>query len=154
MKILNEPVMFSEENVKKIEEVKNAKFVCETEKDGVHVSIFYGDEKHPDSGSRYFGLYYSGIDQNLMITNGSFIEGQEIAGVVADNGDVVYSRYRHDYRRSPDDSVFVDGGRAYLRTNGTQLVSMKVEDGKLQLKLGRYHGTSIEFVEFVKKEEE
>lgn len=133
MKILNEPVMFSEENVKKIEEVKNAKFVCETEKDGVHVSIFYGDEEHPDSGSRYFGLYYTSIENQLMITNGAFIEDQEISGVVAGNGDVVYSRYRHDYRRSPDDSVFVDGGRAYLRTNGVHIVTLKVEDGNLQV---------------------
>lgn len=132
MKILNEPTLFTEENVKKIEELKNAKFVCETEQNDIHVSIFYGEEAHPDSGSRYFGLYYSGIDQNLMITNGAFIENQEISGVEAHNGDVIYSRHRHDYRRSPDDSVFVDGGRAYLRTNGTQIVSLKVENGELK----------------------
>lgn len=132
MKILNEPTMFSEENVRKIEELKKAKFVCETEQNDIHVSIFYGDEPHPDSGSRYFGLYYTSIENQLMITNGAFVEDQEISGVVAENGDVIYSRYRHDYRRSPDDSVFVDGGRAYLRSNGAQVVTLKVENGELK----------------------
>lgn len=133
MKILNEPTMFSEENLRKIEKLRKAKFVCETEQNDIHVSIFYADEAHPDSGSRYFGLYYTSIENQLMITNGAFIEEQEISGVVAENGDVVYSRYRHDYRRSPDDSVFVDGGRAYLRSNGAQIVSLKVKNGNLKV---------------------
>ena len=127
MKLLNEPTMFSEENVKKIEDLKNAKFVCETEQNGLHVAIFYADEAHPDSGSRYFGLYYTGVENQLMVTNGAFIEEQNITGVVAENGDVIYSRYRHDYRRSPDDTVFVDGGRAYLRTkNGYTRASDRI----------------------------
>jgi hypothetical protein len=133
MKLLNEPTMFSEENVKKIEDLKNAKFVCETEQNGLHVAIFYADEAHPDSGSRYFGLYYTGVENQLMITNGAFIEEQNITGVVAENGDVIYSRYRHDYRRSPDDTVFVDGGRAYLRTNSINTVNMVVKEGILEV---------------------
>ena len=36
--------------------------------------------------------------------------------VVAANGDVIYSRYRHDYRHSPDGSVWIDGGRDYTRS--------------------------------------
>jgi hypothetical protein len=133
MKLLNEPTMFSEENVKKIEDLKNAKFVCETEQNGLHVAIFYADEAHPDSGSRYFGLYYTGVENQLMVTNGAFIEEQNITGVVAENGDVIYSRYRHDYRRSPDDTVFVDGGRAYLRTNSINTVNMVVKEGILEV---------------------
>jgi hypothetical protein len=133
MKLLNEPVLFSPENVKKIEELKKAKYVCDTELNDIHVAIFYGDEVHPVSESRYFGLYYSTLDKQLMITNGAFIEEQDIAGVVAENGDVIYSRYRHDFRRSPDETVFVDGGRAYLRTNSVNTVSLKVKDGVLQI---------------------
>ena len=133
MKLLNEPVLFSEENVKKIEDLKSAKYVCDTEQNGLHVAIFYANEAHPDSGSRYFGLYYTGVENQLMITNGAFIEEQDIAGVVAENGDVIYSRYRHDYRRSPDGTVFVDGGRAYTRTNAAQGVSLKVENGELKI---------------------
>jgi len=133
MKLLNEPTLFSEENVKKIEDLKNAKFVCETEQNGLHVAIFYADEAHPDSGSRYFGLYYTGVENQLMVTNGAFIEEQNITGVVAENGDVIYSRFRHDYRSSPDGSVFVDGGRAYLRTNSINTVNIKVKEGIMQV---------------------
>jgi len=67
MKLLNEPVLFSKENVKKIEDLKNAKYVCDTEQNGLHIAIFYGDDPHPDSGSRYFGLYYTGVENQLMI---------------------------------------------------------------------------------------
>jgi hypothetical protein len=133
MNLLNEPVLFSPENVQKIEELKKAKYVCDTEHNGIHVAIFYGNEAHPDSGSRYFGLYYTPIENQLMITNGAFVEDQDFAGVVANNDDVIYSRYRHDFRRSPDESVFVDGGRAYLRTNSTNTVSLKVKDGVMQI---------------------
>jgi len=128
--LLNEPVLFDSVNIQKIESVKNAKYVCDTEHKDVHVAVFYGEEEHPVSKSRYFALYYS--DQ-LMITNGSFIEQQHISGVVADNGDVIFSRYRHDFRKSPDGSVFVDGGRSYLRTNTTNIVSLKVIDGFLTI---------------------
>lgn len=133
MKLLNEPVLFSSENVKKIEELKKAKYVCDTEQNDIHVAIFYGNEPHPDSGSHYFGLYYTPIENQLMITNGAFVEDQHITGVVAENDDVIYSRYRHDFRYSPDNSVFVDGGRAYLRTNSTKTVSLKVKNGLLKI---------------------
>ena len=133
MKLLNEPVLFSKENVKKIEDLKNAKYVCDTEQNGLHIAIFYGDDPHPDSGSRYFGLYYTGVENQLMITNCAFIEEQNITGVVAENGDVIYSRYRHDYRSSPDGSVFVDGGRAYLRTNSINTVNIAVKEGIIEI---------------------
>lgn len=133
MKLLNEPVLFSKENVQKIEQLKNAKYVCDTEFNDILVAIFYGQEAHPDSGSRYFGLYYTPIEKQLMITNGAFVEDQEFTGVIAENADVIYSRYRHDFRRSPDGTVFVDGGRAYLRTNSTNTVSLTVRDGFLQI---------------------
>lgn len=133
MNLLNDPLLFSEENIKKIESVKNAVYVCDTEMKDILVSIFYGDTPHPVSNSRYFGLYYTPEDNILMITDGSFVETQTFYGAVANNGDVIYSRYRHDYRSSPDDSVFIDGGRAYTRTNTKNIVSLKVTDGILKI---------------------
>lgn len=130
MNLINESKLFSKENIERIEQVRNAKYVCDTEHKDKHVAIFYGDTAHPDSGSRYFALYYA---DTIMITNGSFIEDQEIAGVIADNGDVIYSRFRHDYNTSPDGSVFVDGGRAYTRTNTQKQVTLLVRDGVLRI---------------------
>lgn len=132
MKLVNESSLFSKENIEKIETVRNAKYVCDTEHKDIHVSVFYGETAHPISGSRYFALYYA---DTLMITDGSFIESQEIPGVVADNGDVIFSRYRHDYHTSPDGSVFADGGRAYLRTNAgpDRQVTLLVRDGVLRI---------------------
>jgi len=130
MNLINESILFSKENIERIEQVKNAKYVCDTEHNDKHVAIFYGDTAHPDSGSRYFALYYS---DGLMISSGAFIEEQEIVGVMADNGDVIYSRFRHDYHTSPDGSVFIDGGRAYSRTNTQNQVTLLVRHGVLRI---------------------
>jgi hypothetical protein len=40
-----------------------------------------------------------------------------MTGIVADNGEVIYSRYRHDFVYSTDRSVFVDGGRDYVKSS-------------------------------------
>lgn len=124
--------MFSEKNIEKIEQLRSAKYVCDTTHKGKPVSVFYGDVAHPVSNSRYFALYYD-QDERIMITDGSFIEQQEITGVIAENGDVVFSRHRHDYNSSPDGSVFIDGGREYTRTNSKHQVSIVVRDGALRI---------------------
>jgi hypothetical protein len=59
-----------------------------------------------------------------------------ITGVKADNGDVIYSRYRHDYRTSQDESVFIDGGRDYLKTGlyeDDRFVKLNVVKDKLEI---------------------
>jgi hypothetical protein len=123
--------MFSADQVERIEKLRAAKYVCDTTHKDIHVAVFYGRDTHPVSGSRYFALYYD--DTGLLITDGSFIESQELAGVVANNGDVIYSRHRHDYRYSPDKSVFIDGGREYTRTNTANQVTLLVRDGVLRI---------------------
>ena len=53
-------------------------------------------------------------------------------GIVADNGEVIFSRYRWDYRASEDKSVFIDGGRDYTKcSNPSRLVEIKIEDGEM-----------------------
>ncbi len=138
--ILNESTMFKPEGIAKIEEIKNAKYVCETCLRGTDggwanrpVAIFYGEEEHPVSKSRYFGIYID-MDDRIMITNGQSAVDEPIQGVIADNGDIIYSRYRHDFRRSPDGSVFIDGGRDYFRgsvLSQDRYVTMKIIDGEL-----------------------
>lgn len=133
MYIKNTPVLFSYEQISKIEDLKKAQYVCATEHQGHVVEVFYADEEHPVSKSRYFALYKSGSDGSLMITNGAFIEDQTIDAVVSDDGDVVYSRYRHDFMKSNDGSVWIDGGRAYTRSgvySKDRYVTLSVKDGK------------------------
>lgn len=131
---LNPPVLFTEEQIEKIEKLRNAKYVCATEHKDICVEVFYGDKAHPVSGSRYFALYKAAYTNELMITDGSFIEEQEIDAVTADNGQIVYSRYRHDYRISDDKSVFIDGGRAYTKSGlypQHRWVTLRVRNGAL-----------------------
>lgn len=129
MNILNECEQFSPEQLEKIEAHYGAKYVCETcvkNRNGVWVnqpvSIFYQPDpsKVPEGGSQWFGLFfrsgefqYSGVPQLCIVNAISAVEN-DIQGIVAENGDVIYSRYRHDYRHSPDGSVWIDGERDYI----------------------------------------
>lgn len=140
--ILNECSFLSPSQIKLIEGKHNAKYVFETCLRGTNeqwvnapAAVFYSEEPHP-MGSNYFAFYIGGFNLNFVICDAKkHIEGL-FTGVQADNGDIVYSRFRHDYRNSPDNTVFVDGGRDYLRwggkdTNLGRVVNFKVEKDKL-----------------------
>jgi hypothetical protein len=71
-----------------------------------------------------------------MITNGAFVEEQNFQGIIADNGDIIFSRSRHDYRVSDDESVWIDGGREYTRTplvEVERMVRLTVHKGRLEV---------------------
>jgi len=147
MKILTESERFSSEELAKIEAHYEAKYVCETclkHRDGgwvnSPVSIFYQHDpsKVPEGGSAWFGLFYRQdiMDPDgphrLFIVNAISAVEQDIDGIVAKNGDVIYSRYRHDYRVSPDESVMIDGGRDYTKNNmGGPIVTLRIIADKL-----------------------
>lgn len=96
------------------------------------VVVFYTEQAHP-RGSNYFALYKNGLGE-VMITNGlNAVEG-EFNGFLFDDGDLVHSRYRHDY--FDHRGAVVDGGRDYFRSSGSppdgaRLVKFKVVDGEL-----------------------
>ena len=120
-----------------VEAQYNAKFVGQlclrVQQGGWHGDEFgevYWQETPPVKGySHYFAL----IRQNgtTYITSGaSAVEGI-IDGILADDGEIVYSRYRHDMRYSTDKSVWIDGGRDYVRTSvGRRAVPMIIVDGE------------------------
>lgn len=138
MKIVNTPIHFSQENIDKICEIKDAIYVCDTTlPTGVDCSVFYGKVAHPDSNSHYFGLYRHPLSNILYICNASSIEELDIQGVIADDDDIIYSRHRHDYHTSKDGSVWIDGGRDYTRTgtfDSSKFTTLVVRDGVLQIK--------------------
>lgn len=149
MKVLTDCTLFRPEVLEKIEEHYQAKFVCETclrDSDGnwrnYLSAIFYQDDPKliPEDGSEHFALsfvniyHYEGV---LLIANAEETVKYPIVGVVADNGDVIYSRYRWDYRESPDGSVWIDGGRDYTRWGGRgELVTLKIVKGELKVVSG------------------
>jgi hypothetical protein len=141
MNILNQCSFLKPEGVKWIEEKYNATYVfesCLKNRDGgwanFPAAIFYTKEAHP-RGSNYFALYMDETGQP-MITDGISATEGHIIGVKAFNNDVIYSRYRHDYRTSPDGTVFIDGGRDYLKSGmyeSDRFVNMKVIKDKLEV---------------------
>ena len=149
MNILCESERFSPEQLEKVEAHYDAKYVCETclmARGGgwinSSVSVFYQSDpsKVPEGGSQWFGLFFKMVNpldedspRQLCIVNAISAVENDIVGIVADNGDVIYSRHRHDYRWSPDESVMIDGGRDYTRTstrpNG--VVTLRIVGGHL-----------------------
>lgn len=122
-------------NIDKVEKTYNAKWVgqlCLRTKSGEWAADSYGDvyfqETPPVEGySQYFALIVQ--DGSLYITSGaSAVEGV-IVGIEADDGEIIYSRCRHDYRVSKDNSVWIDGGRDYVRSSPGKLIMFKIIDG-------------------------
>lgn len=141
MKVNTKSSFLKSEYIGKIEKEYNAKYVLESSlksKDGgwfnFPAAIFYTETPHPE-GSNYFAIYNS-VSRGMMITNGlSAVDGVIFEGIEAE-GEVVYSRYRHDYRRGKN-GAFVDGGRDYFRYGGDRFddynrVQFKVVNGNIE----------------------
>lgn len=118
-------VLFTPEQIKKIEEKYKATYVCETcvraksgEWANQPVAVFYTEEPHPQ-GLNWFGLFFrwkpggAADDLILSITDAKSATLEPFQGLSYDGKTVYYSRYRHDFRTVP--GGFVDGGRDYLR---------------------------------------
>ncbi|MGZ8924461.1 MAG: hypothetical protein ACXW2E_01125 [Nitrososphaeraceae archaeon] len=124
--------------IKKIEERFNGIFVGDfslPQKDGnwseQPIAIFYNPNPNKELGhTHYFGIFVT-PDNKIVITNGEPAFKQPILGVIADNNDIIYSRFRHDYRVSPDNSVWIDGGRDYCRTNTKRFIQLVIDKDKL-----------------------
>ena len=135
MNIRNECSFLKPEGIAKIEDAYNAKYVfesCIKDRDGGWCNwpsaIFYTEEAHP-RGSNYFGVY---VDHNgdFMITNG--ISATEPFDALQAGDDVIYSRYRHDFREH--NGYMVDGGRDYFRRSADGIpVKLCVNKDKLEI---------------------
>ena len=148
MKINTESSFLKEDNIKTIEREYNAKYVLETDLLGKDqysgatfwgnkpAAIFYTEKAHP-KGSNYFALYFRG--DTLMITDGlPSIKDVVFNGLEAE-GEVVYSRYRHDFREGKN-GAYVDGGRDYFKYGGDRFSDYNVVKFKVV-------GDHLEFLE-------
>lgn len=118
-----------------VEEKYNAHFVgqfCLKTKDGGWANSpadVYWQEKPPVEGySNYFALLYQG--SSVYITSGASAVENPISAVES-GGEIIYSRYRHDFRRTKDGIAIIDGGRDYTkRMGGGRDLLLKVVDGE------------------------
>ena len=82
-------------------------------------------------GGNYVAIYQNPFNTKWEIKPcDEFVENLEWFGARADNGDVIWSKHKDDYRRSPDDSIWVQGGRNVFQTNGEKVL-LKIQDGEL-----------------------
>ena len=134
MKIDTKCSFIKEDMIAVLEKEYNAKYVLETDLLGKDkfsgatfwlnkpAAIFYTEKAHP-RGSNYFAVYFSG--DSLMITDGlPSVKDVVFSGIEAE-GEIVYSRYRHDYREGKN-GAFVDGGRDYFRYGGDRFSDYNV----------------------------
>lgn len=97
------------------------------------VDVFHVSNPDTSKGhTNYFGLFYRG--DKLFICEASTAFSEPITGVLADDGEVIVSRYRHDFQQRK--GVMIDGGRDYIRSSSpVQLVKVIVEGSVFRFEL-------------------
>jgi hypothetical protein len=101
------------------------------------LAIFYNENPPNPDYSNYFGVYYISLKKSFIITNGLSAVSSPITGIASSDGEVVYSRYGHDFRSLSNNEGSIDGGRNYLRVLGSpdgtfpSTVELQVQGPKL-----------------------
>jgi hypothetical protein len=134
--ILTDCSFLSNKQIEKIEQRHGAKYVFESQLklksdqwSDFSAAVFYVEEPHPE-GSNWFGIWE--MDRRFMISNAISAAEEPFFGVVAENGDIIYSRHPGDLRESSDKTVFIDGGRNHGRHDLIhEVVKLKVVKDKL-----------------------
>ena len=121
-----------EDGIKKAEELYGAKYMgywCTKRSDGETwnenpVDVFYQPTPDLEKGHKYyFGLLIQ--SGSLYITDATSAFSDPITGIETNDGEVIVSRFRHDYVEK--DEYMVDGGRDYFRTSGGPVVKIRVK---------------------------
>lgn len=88
------------------------------------ISIFWVEKPAKPEYSNYLGLYIRA--GSAMIADGiTAVQDVVFRGAKGLNGEIVFSRFRHDHRLTTDETAMADGGRDYFRGRG-QPVFLKV----------------------------
>jgi len=130
---------FDEKGIKIIEDKYDAKYVgywCTKRPSGgwneTPVDVFYVENPDRSKGhSNYFGMFIQ--NNSVMITNAESCFEEPIAGILCEDGEVLVSRYRHDYVEK--DGHMIDGGRDYVRCSANHpRIGITIENGNFILK--------------------
>lgn len=141
IKTLSNGFHYNENGIATIEKEYNAKYMgfwCTRRPSGgwneQPVDVFY--VANPDRSKRhtnYFGMFVR--DDTSFIIDASSAFDAPITGILTDDGEVIVSRYRHDYVEK--DGYMIDGGRDYLKCSSRfqTFVNVSVEDGEFVLEV-------------------
>ena len=116
------PYWITKEGVAKIEELKHATYMghwCIKTEHGWSerpVDVFYVAKPDKKKGHKhYFGILLR--DGQTFICDATSAFSEPMTGVLAADGEVLVSRYRHDCQMK--NGIMVDGGRDYLRSSAS-----------------------------------
>jgi len=122
-------------DVSKVENKYNAKWVGQfpmRTRDGSFsespADVYYQETPPVEGYSNYFGLIFQ--HGSLYITSAEDVPKYVIYAVTAEDGEIIYSRYRHDFRYSTDKTVWIDGGLDYTRCPLVSIIRLVVIDGE------------------------
>jgi len=121
-------------NISQVEKIYSEKdgvpitHVCTTEFGDTIADIFYRETPHPKFGNRYFCLFFRNDD--LYVANADGIENLTFGMVENDDGQLEYSKSRHDYKEFNNGNM-IDGGRDYVRSSGKTKIFV-VRNGRLE----------------------
>lgn len=132
--------MFGDLQIQFLEEKYKAKYVIDTclrtVKEGwanFPAAIFYTEETHPQ-GSNYFAMFKDPTTDDWMISNGYEAVQGVFHGILFEDGELVHSRFRHDYFVHRE--AMADGARDYFRTStcpeGAKHIKFEVMNGELK----------------------
>ncbi len=125
---------FNESGIKHIEENYSAKYMgywCTKNSRGAWnedpVDVFYQPNPDTDKGHKhYFGIFRR--DESFYICDATSAFSNPIIGIPCEDGEVIVSRYRHDYVTKGD--RMIDGGRDYTRSSVHPSATINVVDGE------------------------
>ncbi len=96
------------------------------------VDVFYVADPDISKGHvHYLGLFVTPSGMAYK-TDASSFKGQDFIGILED-GIVYISKFRHDFIETPKGKI-IDGGRDYIRTDGSDTVLVSVKNGEFKLK--------------------
>jgi hypothetical protein len=129
---------FSQGQIRVIEEKYGAKYMgpwcTQRLKGGWNerpVDVFYQPNPDIEKGHKhYFGMLVQ--DGTVWITDATSAFSDTITGIICEDGEVIVSRYRHDYIEK--DGRMIDGGRDYVRASLHPSASITVVDGEFVIK--------------------
>lgn len=137
---------FSDKMIKNFEEKYSVKYVGAfcikngNEWRNSPSAIFYQEKPDIEKGhTNYIALSYKIIDEDghlsWFISDGSSAFSLPITVAVAEDGQIIYSAFRHDYETSDDGSISIDGGMDYTRVSGNpKYAKITVEKGEIVIK--------------------
>ena len=131
--------MLEDKTIESVCKDYNAKYVIDTclrtatgEWANFPAAIFYTEQAHPQ-GSNYFALFKS-MHGEWMISNGYEAVQGVFHGILFEDGELVHSRFRHDYFVHRE--AMADGARDYFRTStcpkGAKQIKFEVVNGELK----------------------